>query len=174
MAFANRWAVGAAAVGTVGELLGSSVVYPTNLSVQNPSDSPTHFYIAPAYSAPVSQMTLIANTPRTTALIDGRTVQFGSIEEKIDALAEVWRKFCRGRSVIEYNHAAYMQVIGIGIEAMPILLKKLEDGDSDWIVAMKYIAGTTTTTPEMRGDVQTIRQSWLDWGTANGFWQRLR
>lgn len=102
-----------------------------------------------------------------TALIDGRSVAFVSVEQKIEALADIWKRYNSGQSVAEYNHAAYMQIIGIGMDAMPSLLNRLEAGDSDWIVAMKYITGAGVTTPEMRGNLVAIKEAWLDWGHKN-------
>jgi hypothetical protein len=113
-------------------------------------------------------------SPSTTAIIDGDRLEFETIEQKIDYLANAWRKFNRGRSVIVHNHAAYMQIIGIGSKALPILLRRLRDGESDMIVAMKYIAGDSPTTPEMRGNWKAIQSAWLKWGYDNGFGEALR
>jgi hypothetical protein len=112
--------------------------------------------------------------PSKRAVIGGEQMEFTSLEEKVDFLAQVWREFSCGRSVIDYNHAAYMQIIGIGPQAMPILMRRLRAGESDWIIAMKYITGERVTTPEMRGNFRAIRDAWLKWGEENGIGRELR
>lgn len=116
----------------------------------------------------------VVHRQRFRALIGGRNEEFDTIEQKFEALSSEWKKFNGGRSVIEYNHAAFMQIVGMGPDVIPILLRRLHEGDGDWIVAMKYVTGQRVTTPEMRGNFRAIRDAWLRWGLENGFWSKLR
>jgi hypothetical protein len=61
----------------------------------------------------------------------------------------------------------------MGPAVVPILLKELEKGDGDWLIALKYITGAKVTTPEMQGNLAMIRHAWKVWGEANGGGQEL-
>jgi len=122
---------------------------------------------------PELQRTASSKRPEIRALIDGQSIGFGSIEDKFDALAREWKDFNLGRSVTNYSHAAYLQIIGMGSSVVPLLLKKLENGDGDWLIAIKYITGAKVTTPEMQGNFEMIQRAWREWGEANGGGQEL-
>lgn len=110
---------------------------------------------------------------KLTAIIDGQSKGFASVEDKFEALAREWKDFNLGRSVTDYLHAAYLQIIGMVPSVVPILLNKLEKGDGDWLIALKYITGAKVTTPEMQGDFERIQRAWREWGDLNGSGQAL-
>lgn len=101
------------------------------------------------------------------AFIDGRAMAFSSVAEKFSSLAQIWSDYNYGRSAINYDHAAYFQIIGMGMPVVPLLLQDLEKGNGNWLLALKYITGAIVTTPEMRGDFSRIKDAWLEWGRQN-------
>lgn len=107
------------------------------------------------------------------ALVDGEEVSFETVEDKFARLAVIWRKHNAGQSVTEYNHAAYLQIIGMGRDVVPLLLRELQDGKGDWLLALKYITGAKVTGPVVRGNFKAIREAWLQWGQEHGFWRQL-
>lgn len=109
-----------------------------------------------------------ARPQRICALIEGETVEFSTIEEKFDKLARVWESYNYGKSVVRYDHAAYLQIIGMGWTIVPRLLRELKNGAGDWLLALRYITGANVTTPDMRGNFPAIRQAWIRWGEENG------
>jgi hypothetical protein len=111
--------------------------------------------------------------PTFHATINGAQLDFPTIEAKFDALAQDWIKHTKGRSVTEFNHFSHSQIIGMGPAVIPILLRRLQCGESDWIMALKTITGVKVTTSEMRGNVKAIIEAWISWGKANGLWQEL-
>jgi hypothetical protein len=104
-----------------------------------------------------------------SAIIEDRVVAFATVEEKLDALAKIWHKFNRGKSVINYSHYAYFQIVALGWAAVPFLLQEIANGDGTWYVALQYIAGETAESPEMRGNPAAVRNAWLEWGNRNGY-----
>jgi hypothetical protein len=86
------------------------------------------------------------------AIIEDRVVAFATIDEKLEALAKIWREFNRGKSVINYAHYAYLQIIALGWAALPFLLREVASGDGTCYVALQYIAGETAESSNMRGD----------------------
>lgn len=104
------------------------------------------------------------------AVIDDELVAFANIEEKFAALAKIWRKHVRGKSVISYSHPAYFQVMGMGRSVVPLLLREVSKGVGTWYVALQSIVGEPAESIEMRGDAAAVREAWLDWGRRNGYW----
>jgi hypothetical protein len=107
-----------------------------------------------------------------TAIVEGENILFSSAEEKFAALAESWQDYNLGRSVLDYHDFAMLQIIGMGSEAVQFLLKRVAEGESEWIYALKSIAGLEAETPEMIGDEQAVVEAWLGWGEENGKYQR--
>ena len=104
-----------------------------------------------------------------SAIIGGRTVTFDKPEQKFESLAAEWKTHQMGLSTTNYHHAAYLQIIGMGMPAVPFLLNRLRAGERRWVVAIKSIAGEQVDTPEMRGDAERVLQAWIDWGVQRGF-----
>jgi len=104
-----------------------------------------------------------------SAIIEDRVVPFATVDAKLDALAKIWRKSNRGKSVINYAHYAYFQIVALGWAAVPFLLREVASGDGTWYVALQYIAGETAESLEMRGNPAAVRNAWLEWGNRNGY-----
>ena len=103
-------------------------------------------------------------SPSLTAVINNELIEFDSIKDKIDGLEEAWNEYNYGKPFTDYNHFTYYQIIGLGPFALPILLKKVEEGSNHWFFAMRAIAGMYADTPDMRGNPRAARQAWIDWG----------
>jgi hypothetical protein len=112
-------------------------------------------------------------TPQYRAIMEGVSRIFDGPESKFNALAETWKLYNRGRSVTDFHHFCYTQIIGMGPTVLPILFSRLSSGDSDWIIALRAITGAQVTTPEMRGDPSAVIAAWVDWGHENGFGKKL-
>lgn len=106
--------------------------------------------------------------PSFSAIIENRPVEFDSIDAKIDALEEWWREYNDGKSMVDYNHFAYFQIIGLGSSALPSLLKRVRDGSNSWFVALKAITGFSADTKDMKGKPQEARQAWIKWYDTRG------
>jgi hypothetical protein len=101
-----------------------------------------------------------------------RNTGFGigsSLEDKFSALEEEWREYNAGRSTIEFNHFAYYQIMGIGPAAIPLLLKRVEQGANAWFVALKAIGGASAASDSTRGNPKAARDAWLEWGRIHGY-----
>ena len=62
------------------------------------------------------------------------------------------------------EHRAYQEIIGMGKEAIPLILRDLEDSQAQWFWALRSIARESPVRPEDRGDVHAMMIAWLDWG----------
>ncbi len=66
-------------------------------------------------------------------------------------------------------HPAYQQIIGMGIQAIPFLLKNLEQRPDHWFWALKAITGEDPVPLEQKGRVDQMAKAWLRWGAEHGF-----
>ena len=62
------------------------------------------------------------------------------------------------------EHRAYQEIIGMGKEAIPLILRGLEGSQAQWFWALRSIARESPVRPEDRGDVHAMMIAWLDWG----------
>jgi len=86
-------------------------------------------------------------------------------------LVEQWRRETRGVSSTEQlsMHSAYQQIISIGGDAIPMLLRELERIYGRWFWALKSISREDPVTPEQRGKTREMIESWLNWGRKKGY-----
>jgi hypothetical protein len=61
-------------------------------------------------------------------------------------------------------HPAYQQIIGLGNEAVPLLLRELKKEPDHWFWALKAITGVDPVEPTQRGRVKEMAGAWLRWG----------
>jgi hypothetical protein len=63
---------------------------------------------------------------------------------------------------------AYQQIIGLGSEAVPLILRELEKKPDHWFWALKAITGVDPVEPTQRGRVEKMAKAWLRWGRGQG------
>lgn len=66
-------------------------------------------------------------------------------------------------------HPAYQQIIGMGPDAIPLILQELERKPGHWFWALKSITGEDPVLPEHRGQIAQMTESWLKWGDQQGY-----
>lgn len=66
-------------------------------------------------------------------------------------------------------HPAYQQIIGMGRNAIPLILAEMNRKPSHWFWALKSISGEDPVLPEQRGKVDEMTKAWLNWGGKQGF-----
>jgi hypothetical protein len=67
-------------------------------------------------------------------------------------------------------HPAYQQIIGLGLPAVPLLLREVERRSGRWFWALKSI---TREDPVLAGDLgktKKMGEAWLSWGKQNGYY----
>lgn len=95
---------------------------------------------------------------------DVRTV--AETQAKFDRLAAEWKHetaHLSSPSMIA-GHRAYREIISMGEEAIPLILRDLEDSYAQWFPALRSIARESPIRPEDSGDVGAMTAAWLDWG----------
>ena len=95
----------------------------------------------------------------------------GSIKARFTHLSEEWSE----ASMFESNinklamHPAYQQIIGLGSEAIPLILQELRKEPNHWFWALKSISGEDPVDEVNRGNIQAMTDAWLLWGKNNGY-----
>ena len=91
--------------------------------------------------------------------------------QEFDTLASEWKQetaHLSSPSMIA-GHPAYQKIIGMGLEAIPLILEDLKQSKAHWFLALRAIAGESPIRPEDRGDVDAMTDAWLDWGRRHGY-----
>lgn len=90
--------------------------------------------------------------------------------EQFQALAEAWRRDVQFLSSVTEMvlHPAYQRIIGMGAEAVPLLLHELERKPDHWFWALHAITGADPVKSEDRGKLRKMAEAWLRWGREQG------
>lgn len=93
------------------------------------------------------------------------------LERSFRELAEKWRKDTLYTSSITSMviHPAYQRIIGIGPEAIPMILRELQHRPAQWFWALRSITGEDPVDSEDAGRVRKMTEAWLNWGRKRGY-----
>jgi hypothetical protein len=90
---------------------------------------------------------------------------------KFNRLVKEWKEKRPHSSSVEQlsMHWAYQQIIGLGLDAVPLLLRELETTPGQWFWALRSITGENPVANEHRGDLRKMADDWFVWARRNGF-----
>lgn len=88
-----------------------------------------------------------------------------SIQSKFQALVKKWKDETAHLSSPNdiAIHPAYQQIIGMGLDVLPLIFQELRDGGGRWHWALKAITGADPVPETDRGKVHLIKSAWLKW-----------
>ena len=94
-----------------------------------------------------------------------------NFETRFMALVATWKANTRNLSSITEAamHPAYQEIIGMGIRAVPLILRELERQLDHWFWALRAITGENPVPLEHRGRMEQMRQAWMQWGRERKF-----
>ena len=104
-----------------------------------------------------------------------QVAQDAAHDEKLRArfqrLAAQWRDECQllSSTTAKAMHPAYQQIIGLGPEALPLILKELSERPGHWFWALKSITGEDPVPPGDGGNIGRMTHVWLNWGREHGY-----
>lgn len=67
------------------------------------------------------------------------------------------------------SHPAYLEIIGMGDSALPLIFEELRKGPHHWGPALAAITGVQPITADQAGDMQAIADTWLAWARTHGY-----
>jgi hypothetical protein len=107
----------------------------------------------------------------TAAEIRRRNINFGLYMSE-------WRQIRNPLSSNSWDNVlnpGYQKIIGMGSDALPLILRELErefeSGEpDDWFIALWAVTGGENPVPlESRGKTREMAKAWLDWGSCQGY-----
>lgn len=66
---------------------------------------------------------------------------------------------------------AYQRIIGMGMEAVPLILQELQRSPDQWFWALESITEADPVPQKAKGIVKDMAQAWINWGKQQGFLQ---
>ena len=66
-------------------------------------------------------------------------------------------------------HPAYQQIIGMGWEVLPLILRDLKESKADWFWALTAITGANPISEGIAGNITQMTEAWLQWARAKGY-----
>jgi hypothetical protein len=92
-------------------------------------------------------------------------------EQRFHDLVKLWKQE-RGpysSSAQLAQHPAYQQIIDLGPEVIPLLLRELERQPDHWFRALHALTGADPVPVENRGKVREMAAAWVQWGREQGY-----
>ena len=88
-------------------------------------------------------------------------------------LKQQWRRernSLSSRASDNLRSTAYLRLIGMGMNAVPMILDELRNelttGEpDDWFIALSAITGANPIATEERGQLRKMAEAWLNWGS---------
>jgi hypothetical protein len=62
----------------------------------------------------------------------------------------------------------YQCIIGMGWQAVPLILEELRQAPDQWFWALEAITEENPVSPDGAGDVEKMARAWIDWGIRQG------
>ena len=90
--------------------------------------------------------------------------------ERFSRLARQWREDTEWLSstTVIAMHPAYQSIIGMGPEALPMILEDLRSNSGHWYWALKAISNEDPVPPSDRGAIRKMKSAWLRWAEQKG------
>ncbi len=93
-----------------------------------------------------------------------------SPEARFQRLVREWREatghFSSSRDMA--MHRAYQEIIGMGVEALPLLLREMEREPDHLFWALRAITGQDPVPAEHRGRIAEMARDWIEWARQQG------
>ena len=93
------------------------------------------------------------------------------IKQRFDQLVKTWKSEAEILSTIRDKsmHPAYQEIIGMGKEAIPLILNQMSIEPDHWFWALNATTGEDPIPEEAKGDIIEMTKAWLEWGELHGF-----
>jgi len=108
-----------------------------------------------------------------SVIMAGRSIypNVRSVEEEFNELANQWHDetdLLSSPSRITGSDT-YLKIISMGRRVIPLILEDLKERGGSWYRALRIISDDNPVSVEARGDVEQMKQSWLQWGRSRGY-----
>lgn len=85
--------------------------------------------------------------------------------------AKKWQEETKFLSSVEdvALHPSYQRIMGMGPEAVPLILRDLQKAPNHWFWALHFMTGENPIPTADEGNMQAMAAAWLDWGKNRGY-----
>lgn len=66
-------------------------------------------------------------------------------------------------------HPSYQKIIGLGPEAIPFILKEMQDNGGQWFWALEALARENPIIDADAGKIKKMTEAWINWGIEKGY-----
>src|SRR5947209_7323062 len=86
-----------------------------------------------------------------------------TIEARFHRLADAWEQATGHLSSMKAasDHSAYQEIISLGPEVVPLLLRDLEKNERHWFIALRAITSANPVPKSAAGNVPKMIEAWL-------------
>ena len=93
-----------------------------------------------------------------------------TIEQEFQELTAEWKEQAAAlSSPSEIGRLpAYQRIIGLGNEALPLIVREMEREPDFWFEALRAITGVNPVPRQARGDLKAMTEAWLRWARKTG------
>jgi hypothetical protein len=94
-----------------------------------------------------------------------------TVAERFQRLAAVWHRETDFLSSMaeSSSHPAYQEIISLGPQVLPLLLRDLQENHTHWFAALRAITGTNPVPASAAGNVPRMADAWLQWARDHGY-----
>lgn len=94
----------------------------------------------------------------------------GILGKRFQEYAEKWTRETAHLSSITKRiaHISYLNIIAMGPDAVPLLLRDLQRNGRLWFWALNAITHENPVDPRDAGDVMKMTEAWIRWGIESG------
>jgi hypothetical protein len=93
------------------------------------------------------------------------------IAQRFQELAEAWHRetdYLSSMSEAD-SHQAYQDIIRLGQDVIPLLLRDLEENHTHWFTALRILTGANPVPASMGGNIPKMVEAWLTWVKEHGY-----
>ncbi len=89
-----------------------------------------------------------------------------TVDEIFEELAATWKEetMFESSATALIAHPAYLRIVGLGRQVVPLLLKSLDAKPDHWFAALTALTGADPVAASDRGDVARMAEAWVRWG----------
>jgi len=114
-------------------------------------------------SSSVDSATFNVNHKTSTIGVDAK------LKEEFDSLVKQWKEdtFFVSSLTKQFNHPAYVRIMAMGKEGLPLVLKEMQETQDNWFYALKFMAGEDAAAGIK--DFDDAKVAWVSWGYKHNY-----
>jgi hypothetical protein len=94
-----------------------------------------------------------------------------TVAERFGRLSAAWHRDTDYLSSMEdaESHPAWQEIVRLGPDVVPLLLRDLENNHTHWFAALEAITGARPVPVAAAGNIPRMAEAWLRWAKDNGY-----